>query len=247
MKKAVAMSDSENADNVSLDANERKSELMTRENLNGAKITGWTIKAHPHPMRLVDQVFGAFCFVPIGFYAYIDAYGEERSRGLYQGSCIFVLILLLFFWLVIARKKTIYSYILTQDGVHVEDWQDYASFTPYIFKGIAITFFVAVLTMVAMEPSFIWMLAGPGAMAFAASSKLMTFENPVRQRTKKWSRYDLVLVDRKRKMIVTSYQNNTMAGFEIHVEKRKIDEVAALLKTLMPDAEFREEEWEWFY
>ncbi|EPJ81842.1 hypothetical protein CFII64_16621 [Pseudomonas sp. CFII64] len=74
-------------------------------------------------------------------------------------------------------------------------------------------------------------------------SELMTFENPVRQRTKKWARYDLVFIDRKRKMIVTSYQHNTMASFEIHVEKRKIDEVAALLKTLMPDAEFREEEW----
>ncbi|WP_341522014.1 hypothetical protein AABC73_00590 [Pseudomonas sp. G.S.17] len=239
------MSDSENADEVSLNANESKSELITRENLNGAKITEWTIKAHPYPMRLVDQVFGAFCLVPIGFYAYINAYGEESSRGLYQGSCIFVLILLLFFWLVIARKKTIYSYILTEDGAHVEDWQDYASFTPYIFKGIAITFFVAVLTMIAMEPSFIWMLAGPGAMAFAASSKLMTFENPVRQRTKKWSRYDLVFIDRKRKMIVTSYQNNAMAGFEIHVEKRKIDEVVALLKTLIPNAEFREEQWKW--
>ncbi|WP_426142193.1 hypothetical protein [Pseudomonas sp. DWP3-1-2] len=239
------MSDRENADEVSLDAIDSTSKVLTREALEGAEIAGWTIKAHPYPMRLVDQVFGAFCLVPIGFYAYINAYGEESSRGLYQGSCIFVLILLLFFWLVIARKKMIYSYILTEDGAHVEDWQDYASFTPYIFKGIAITFFVAVLTMIAMEPSFIWMLAGPGAMAFAASSKLMTFENPVRQRTKKWSRYDLVFIDRKRKMIVTSYQNNTMVGFEIHVEKRKIDEVAALLKTLMPNAEFREEAWKW--
>ncbi|WP_341522016.1 hypothetical protein AABC73_00600 [Pseudomonas sp. G.S.17] len=96
-----------------------------------------------------------------------------------------------------------------------------------------------------MEPSFIWMLVGLGAMAFAASSKLMTFENPVRQRTKKWARYDLVFIDRKRKMIVTSYQHNTMASFEIHVEKRTIDEVVALLRTLLPNAEFREEEWKW--
>ncbi|WP_426142188.1 hypothetical protein [Pseudomonas sp. DWP3-1-2] len=215
--------------------------------LEGSAVMSWTIKAHPYPMRLVDQVFGAFCLVPIGFYAYINAYGEESSRGLYQGPSIFVLILLLFFWLVIARKKTIYSYILTEDGAHVEDWQDYASFTPYIFKGIAITFFVAVLTMIAMEPSFIWMLAGPGAMAFAASSKLMKFENPVSRYGTKWSNYDLVFIDRKRKIIVPSYQDDTMAGFEMHVEKRKIDEVAALLKTLMPNAEFREEEWEWFY
>jgi len=58
---------------------------------------------------------------------------------------------------------------------------------------------------------------------------------------------DLVLVDRKRKMLIASSQGNPTVGFEIHVEKHKIDEVVALLKTLMPNAEFREEEWEWFY
>jgi len=206
----------------------------------------WKIKAHPHPMRMIDIALGMMTSIPVGFFlAGLLFYEDEAEGNFIASQSAFPMLLLLFLWLVVARKKTIYSYILTEDGAHVEDWQDYASFTPYIFKGIAITFFVAVLTMIAMEPSFIWMLAGPGAMAFAASSKLMTVENPVRQRTKKWSRYDLVFIDRKRKMIVTSYQNNTMAGFEIHVEKRRIDEVVALLKTLMPNAEFREEEWKW--
>ncbi|WP_341522011.1 hypothetical protein AABC73_00575 [Pseudomonas sp. G.S.17] len=241
------MSDSENVDEVRL-ATDSTSKVLTREALEGAEITGWMVKAHPHPMRMIDIALGMMTSIPVGFFlAGLLFYEDEAEGNFIASQSAFPMLLLLFLWLVVARKKTIYSYILTEDGAHVEDWQDYASFTPYIFKGIAITFFVAVLTMIAMEPSFIWMLAGPGAMAFAASSKLMTFENPVRQRTKKWSRYDLVFIDRKRKMIVPSYLNNTMAGFEIHVEKRKIDEVAALLKILMPNAEFREEEWKWFY
>ncbi|WP_426114980.1 hypothetical protein [Pseudomonas sp. DSP3-2-2] len=223
----------------------RQLEFSNDPSLDSAMMS-WKIKAHPHPMRLIDIALGMLTSIPVGFFLAGLLFYEDAAEGNFIASqSAFPMLLLLFLWLVVARKKTIYSYILTEDGAHVEDWQDYASFTPYIFKGIAITFFVAILTMIAMEPSFIWMLAGPGAMAFAASSKLMTFENPVRQRTKKWSRYDLVFIDRKRKMIVTSYQNNTMAGFEIHVEKRKIDEVVALLKTLMPNAEFREQEWKW--
>ncbi|WP_426116746.1 hypothetical protein [Pseudomonas sp. DSP3-2-2] len=89
------------------------------------------------------------------------------------------------------------------------------------------------------------MLTGPGLMVIAASSKLMTFENPVAQHTTKWSSRDLVLVDRKRKMLIASSQRNPTVGFEIHIEKRKIDEVVGLLKTLIPNAEFREEEWKW--
>ncbi|EPJ81841.1 hypothetical protein CFII64_16616 [Pseudomonas sp. CFII64] len=240
------MSDSENANEVSLDSTDSMSRVLTRKAFKGAEIASWMVKAHPHPMRAIDLALGAMTSIPVGFFlAGLLFYEDEAEGNFIASQSAFPMLLLLFLWLVVARKKTIYSYILTEDGAHVEDWQDYASFTPYIFKGIAITFFVAVLTMIAMEPSFIWMLAGPGAMAFAASSKLMTVENPVRQRTKKWSRYDLVFIDRKRKMIVTSYQSNTMAGFEIHVEKRRIDEVVALLKTLMPNAEFREEEWKW--
>ncbi|WP_426142190.1 hypothetical protein [Pseudomonas sp. DWP3-1-2] len=240
------MSDRENADEVSLDATDSTSKVLTREALEGAEIASWKIKAHPYPIYPVDIMFGFMGFLTTIFYLYGEFHENESTREFITGVSSFGSLFVLYLYIGF-RKKTVFSYIISESGGKVERWLDYSKYTGHIFKGIAIIFFFAVLTMISIDPGFIWMLAGPGAMGLAACSKLMKFENPIEHHSTKWSRYDLVFIDRKRKIVVPSYQNNTMAGFAIHVEKRKIDEVVALLKTLMPNAEFREEEWEWFY
>jgi len=225
---------------------EFSSQVIPLEEQEGAALLSWKIKAHPYPIYPVDIMFGVMGFMNAIFYLYGEFHENESIREFITGVSGFGYLILLYFFIGF-RKKTVFNYVISENGGKVERWMDYSKYTGHIFKGIAIIFFVAVLTMISIDPSFIWMLAGPGAMGLAACSKLMTFENPTEHHATKWSRYDLVFIDRKRKIVVPSYQNNNMAGFAIHVEKRKIDEVVALLKTLMPNAEFREEEWEWFY
>lgn len=99
--------------------------------------------------------------------------------------------------------------------------------------------------MISIDPSLIWVAAGPAGICIAAAIKLLNWENPVEHYSTDWARYDLVFIDRKRKMVVPSFQDNPLAGFEVHLEKSRIDDFVAFLKTVIPDAEFREAEWKW--
>ena len=222
------------------------SQLIPLDEQEGAVLLNWKIKAHPYPIYPVDIMFGFMGSMNTIFYFFGALNEDESIKEIITVMSIFGYLTLLYFFKDF-RRKTVFNYIISESGGKVERWLDYSKYTGHIFKGIAIIFSVAVLTMILIDPSFIWMLAGPGAIGLAACSKLMKFENLIEHHSTTWSRYDLVFIDRKRKIVVPSYQNDTMAGFEMHIEKRKIDEVVALLKTLMPDAEFREEEWEWFY
>ena len=113
------------------------------------------------------------------------------------------------------------------------------------FKGLAIFAFVAILSMILIDPSLIWIAAGPAGISIVAAVKLLNRETPVEHHSTDWARYDLVFIDRKRKMVVPSFHADPLAGFEVHLEKSRIDDFVAFLKTVIPDAEFREAEWKW--
>lgn len=99
--------------------------------------------------------------------------------------------------------------------------------------------------MISIDPSLILYAFGPAGIIVIAAIRLLNWETPVEHHVTDWACYDLVIIDRKRKMVVPSFQDNPLAGFEIHVEKHRIDELVAFLKSVIPDAEFREAEWKW--
>lgn len=121
----------------------------------------------------------------------------------------------------------------------------YPKYAGRFFKGLAIFAFIAILSMISIDPSLIWIAAGPAGISIAAAVKLLNWENPVEHHATDWARYDLVFIDRKRKMVVPSFHADPLAGFEVHLEKARIDDFVAFLKTVIPHAEFREAEWKW--
>src|SRR5690606_13316068 len=119
---------------------------------------------------------GVFVLIFFSYFLYGEFYESESDRGSTRVSSICGMCFILFFWLVVARKKTVYHYVITHTGGRVEYWQHYWVYTPYVFKAISIFLFVAVLTMISIEPSFVWALAGPAGMAVAAASGLLKWE-----------------------------------------------------------------------
>lgn len=99
--------------------------------------------------------------------------------------------------------------------------------------------------MIARDPSLIFFAFGAATIVAIAAVRLLNWENPVEHYSTDWARYDLVFIDRKRKMVVASFQDYPLSGFEVHLEKNKINEFVAFLKTVIPNAEFREAKWEW--
>ncbi|WP_426116748.1 hypothetical protein [Pseudomonas sp. DSP3-2-2] len=148
------MSDSNNSDEVIIDAADSMSKVLTREALEGAEVASWKIKAHPHPIAIIDKTFIALMLIPFAFYGFSADSTDQNDGGFIQDMSLCGAGWIIFFWFI-ARKKTVFNYTFTEDGGHVEYWQHYARIMPYFFKGVAITAFVAILTMIAIQPSAI--------------------------------------------------------------------------------------------
>jgi hypothetical protein len=178
------------------------------------------------------------------FYGWQGDVGVETRQTLIGGAIISVVIYL-FLWFFGVRQKTVFKYHVDELGGSMTCQLYYSKYSGVLFKSLAIFAFVAILFMISIDPSLIWVAAGPAGMSIVAAVKLLNWENPVEHHATDWARYDLVFIDRKRKMVVPSFHADPLAGFEVHLEKSRIDDFVAFLKTVIPHAEFREAEWKW--
>jgi len=220
---------------------ENDPQLADIEPFQGAEVMAWRIKAHPHPMRIVDMTFGGFVLIFFSYFLYGEFYESESDREFTRITSVCSMCFVLLFWLVVARKKTVYNYVITHAGGWVEYWQHYWVYTPYVFKGISVFFFVAVLTMILIEPSFVWALAGPAAMAAASASGLLKWENEISHSSFKWDRPHLIFVDRKRGLVILQrrydpdipFEENYLY-FQTFLPKDRLDEFLSLAKLYAP-------------
>ncbi|WP_426142192.1 hypothetical protein [Pseudomonas sp. DWP3-1-2] len=215
-------------------------ELPISQSLQEEEIMKWTIKAHPHLVFPVDAMFGVFGFMVGMVYLYGQYHESETFRESTTGSCVFVSLLLIYFYIG-ARKKTVFNYRITKNGGDVEYWLDHSKYTGHAFKGIAVLSFVVILTLVALDPFFIWALAGPAGMAVAAASGLLKWENEISYSSFEWDRPHLIFVDRTRGLVVLQrrydpdipFEDNYLY-FEAFLPKHRIDEFLAIARLYAP-------------
>jgi len=219
---------------------------LRRTNVCGSILMTWKIKAYSHPTLFMDvgmAVLGFFTgvFILYGWFLH----GNEDTKHLVVNTGLVGVVVVFILWAGVVRQKTVYNYRFTEFGCEVDYWLNLPKSGATLFKALSIFIFICILSMISIDPSLIWIAAGPAGITIISAIKLLHWENSVEHHSTDWARYDLVFIDRKRKMVVPSFQDNPLAGFEVHLEKDKIDEFVAFLKTVIPNAEFREAKWEW--
>ncbi|MBC3951040.1 hypothetical protein [Pseudomonas folii] len=209
-------------------------------------VNSWSVKAYAHP-----TLSGDLCYCVLFLLSLL-----ALLEGLLGGEVGMVRDFLVEFgsvgvtfysymWIFIVRQKTLYKYKIYEAGVELEYYIFYSRYAYIFLKGVAVFVVVCILAMLSIAP---WLMLGaiiPASLLIIAAIKLLNWENPVEHHATDWARYDLVFIDRKRKMVVPSFHADPLAGFEVHLEKARIDDFVAFLKTVIPHAEFREAEWKW--
>lgn len=211
-----------------------------------ATLLSWEIKTYAQPTLPADIAMAVLFLIPAVFFVYAwlgDVSSHTREN--FVGGGLIAIAIYSYLWVFGVRQKTLFKYHINELGGSIAYQLYYPKYAGFFFKGLAIFTFISILSMISIDPSLIWIAAGPAGITVAAAIKLLNWENPVKHHSTDWARYDLIFIDRKRKMVVPSFQNDPLAGFEVHLEKSRIDEFVAFLKTVIPDAEFREAEWKW--
>lgn len=211
-------------------------------------LMNWEIKAHPNWMVPIDAPLGFLTAIAVCACLWVHLAGVDAStRDFYQGPTIFGVLLTAFLWWS-ARKKTVFKYCISEQESFVECWDDYLKNTKYLFRGLAVTFALCVLSMLVIAPSLIWALVGPAGMAVIAAKKLMTWENEVTRQSFTWDRPQCVFTDRRRGLVVLERRYDPDIPFEenylyvqIFLPRDRIDDFLALCKKYAPsDVEYKE-------
>ena len=204
-------------------------------------LMSWEIKAHPHPTLFMDIGFGLLTLLFCGFYLYGYFHEDESTRELVTFSAPVPVVIILIFWMGIARQKTFYSYRITEKGGEVDYWLHFPKYAGWIFKGIGIFVLVIVLAIVVIMPMMIFALVGIGAMTIPAALKLLAWENEVDSGSFEWDRVQLIVADRKRSLVVLQrrydpdipFEQNYIY-FEVFLPKHRFDGFIEACKQYAP-------------
>jgi hypothetical protein len=196
----------------------------------GSILMSWELKANPHPTLFMDVGFGLLTLLFCGFYLYGYFNEDETTRELVTFSAPLPVVIILIFWMGIARQKTFYSYRITEKGGEVDYWLHFPKYAGWIFKGAAIFVLVSVLAIVSIMPTMIFALVGIGAITIPAALKLLAWENEVNSGGFEWDRVQLIIADRKRSLVVLQrrydpdipFEQNYMY-FEVFLPKQRFD------------------------
>ncbi|WP_397450584.1 hypothetical protein [Pseudomonas sp. NA-150] len=178
----------------------------------------WTIKAHFPPMLLIDTIMGCIALMPAIFIIYIYLWKQPGSNDdalLYSSS--FGLCFWLFLWLRSARQKKVYKYRITAQGGEVEYWEGYPENIDAFFKWLSGISLLVVICLTAVDPTFIWGLAGPVGIALGGAKFFLAWESKKKYDIPTlWSIYNFVTVDRKRSLIAI-HETDLRVGFDTHL------------------------------
>ncbi|WP_397451465.1 hypothetical protein [Pseudomonas sp. NA-150] len=215
--------------------------------LEGKTLMRWTIKAHPHPMHLVDITMGVATLLPISLIVYgyfFQPLGDNDDSLVYTG--VIVLCCCLFLWIRGARQKTVFNYRITDQGGEVESWPDYPENMGAFFKWLSGISLFVVVCLIAVDPAFVWGLAGPVGIAIGGAKFFLGWEIEKKfEAYPYWHSCNFVTVDRKRRMII-AHQTRLDVGFDVHLSKELFDVYLNTLKAVLPStAVFTEAPWKW--
>lgn len=148
------------------------------------------------------------------------------------------------FYLKIARQKTAYHYQIYEDHAALEYHVYYSELEISVIKTLS-AICMLVFVGAALLTGSILFLAGPAAIGFLATLRLLNWQNPItHENSLPFNEYNFVTVDRKRRVVVTHVQDLTL-GFETRLPDDKLfDQYLVLLRmALPPTAEFTEKKW----
>jgi hypothetical protein len=208
--------------------------LDKRRELLGEELMVWNIKAHPHPVLSIDIGMSIVTLYPLSMMLY-GYFGNDDSPFLIIGTV--VLCVVIFLWIKAGRQKNVYQYRITDQGGEVRYWEDYPKGFATFFKWLSGIFLFLVICMIGVEPSFIWLLAGPGGMAIAGARFFFGWEREIRTGHFTWERANWIVIDKKRKLVVMtrhddpkhSFEENYLC-FEAFLTKEQIDEFVSMAK-----------------
>ena len=145
----------------------------------------------------------------------------------------------------IMRQKTAYHYNIYPTNAKIEYQLQLPKHAGIFFKGMALVG-IFILLLIGLMTGSLLLLIGPGAIAFIAALRLLTWKNPIKRETSlPWHEYNFVTVDRKRRFIVTHVSDLTL-GFEARLPDDALFEqyLAFLHSVLPPTAQFTEKKWD---
>ncbi|MEB0094483.1 hypothetical protein QN391_25545 [Pseudomonas sp. CCI1.2] len=216
--------------------------LNAIELFGGKVLRTWTTKALPHPVGTINIVMGAVCAIIIGvvFYGY---FGDQAVIGDLPvlGCGIFALCLWLLFWKKGALQKNVYKVRITEVGGQANYWADISENMKFFFRWMVGISVFLVVCMIAVMPSGIWLLAGPGGMAILASKSLLNWKREIKYTRFTWDQLDWIVIDRKRKLVVFTAHWDPSRTFEeqyvcfqAFVPKDQIDDLIRIAKLHAP-------------
>jgi hypothetical protein len=209
-----------------------------RRELLGEDLMTWNIKAHPRPTLSIDIGMIIVGIPPVGMmlYGYL---GKDEFPFHIVGTVIVCFWLVL--WLRGARQKNVYQYRITDQGGEVRYWADYPKHFGTFFKCVSGLFLFIVICMIAVNPAFVWLLAGPGGMAIAGARFFIGWENKKRHGLFKWDYYEHVIIDRKRRVVV--FLDHPLT-FEAFLERGQVDKYLDTIRPYMPpNTRYEEARW----
>ncbi len=217
--------------------------IDVHQELLGGELMIWNIKAYPHPTLPIDIAMAIVALLPLS----LTVFGFVADNGApFHIVGPVVLCLVIFLWVKAGRQKNVYQYRITDLGGEVIYWADFPKHFGTFFKCVSGLFLFVVICAIAVNPAFIWLLAGPGGMAIAGARFFFGWENKKTHEVSfNWSRYNYVTVDRKRHMII-AHQTDLTVGFEAHLSKSLFNVYLETLRSVLPPtAIFTEASWKW--
>ncbi|WPX55288.1 hypothetical protein RHM65_06905 [Pseudomonas sp. CCI4.2] len=208
----------------------------------GKELMAWTTKALPHP-TLAGNIMMAVVFsllVGVILYEYftgLPAVTESSVTDLaILGICIW-----LFFWKKVVLQKNVYKIRITEVGGQANYWADIPENINIFFRWTVGIGIFLVVCLIAVMPSGIWLLAGPGGMAILASKSLLNWKRVVRYNDFAWEKLNWIVIDRKRKLVVFTAHwdpsrtfEEQYVCFEAFIPKDQIDDLIRIAKFHAP-------------
>lgn len=185
---------------------------------------------------------GVVCIIPIIIilYEYItdrSAIGAVRHTDISTfGLCFW-----LFLWKKGILQKNVYKSRISEVGGQANYWADIPENTDVLFKWLVGTSLFLVACMIAVMPSAIWVLAGPGGFVLIASRSLIKWKLEIKHTQFRWKKINWIVIDKKQKLIVlTSHWDATRTFedqyvyFQIFVPKDEMDDFIKIAKYYAP-------------